>query len=190
MAKRPDPTNLLYLPAKSRVRLLKKGTKIAPKSDRKFDENVVKILIDFWMILGGLWGPFWLHFGIKIASKNRSKTGRLRDQGMILVNFSQSHSLDNKRCEGDFPSIVQPIFTPFCSSSCLHFGLNWVPFSIHFGIILAPFWLHFGSILVSFWLHFSSICLPGGVPGTGSRNVHEMSRFWRPPGLPFGRHFQ
>ena len=30
-----------------------------PKSDRKFDENVVKILIDFLMILGGLWAPFW-----------------------------------------------------------------------------------------------------------------------------------
>ena len=59
-------------------------------------------------------------------------------------------------------------------------------FLYHFCSILAPFWHHFGSILV----HFGSICFPRGVMGTGSRNMHEMSRFWDPPGLPFGRYFR
>ena len=45
-------------------------------------------------------------------------------------------------------------------------------------------------MLASFWFHFGSICFPGGVPGTGSRNVHEMLWFWSLPGLPFGRYFQ
>ena len=127
---------------------------------------------------------------------------------MILVNFSQSHSLDNKRCEGDFPSIVQPIFAPFCSSSCLHFGLNWVPFCIHFGIILAPFGsilgqfcLHFASLLslldggALFWYFFDAWGSPLGPVGDHfdsilrsilrSKTNHFFSRFWKPFCFPF-----
>ena len=74
LAKRPDPMNLLYVQTKSMVRVLKKGTKIEPKSHRKFDENWAGIFIDFGMILGGLWASFWLHKSIK-------------NQGRILKDF-------------------------------------------------------------------------------------------------------
>ena len=77
--------NLLYLPAKSRVRVLKNRTKIELKSLRKSDENGVRFLNDFGMILGSLWASFWDHFGIKIASKNRSKNQS--DFGSISDGF-------------------------------------------------------------------------------------------------------
>ena len=51
------------------------------------------------------------------------------------------------------------------------------------------FWLHFGIILASVLIHFGSICFPGGDMGTGSRNMHEMSRFWGPLGLHLGSIF-
>ena len=62
--------NLLYLPSKSRVRVLEKGTKIEPKSHRKFDENGVGIFIDFGMILA----PIGVHFGPILAPKIDQKS--------------------------------------------------------------------------------------------------------------------
>ena len=55
--------------------------------------------------------------------------------------------------------VFDAIFYAFCIQLC--------SILLNFGSMFAP-------MLVSFWLHFGFNCFPGGVPGTGSRNVHEI----------------